>query len=323
MTKIRYADKSFELEPNQSVLECLSSRGFPIPNSCRAGVCQTCLMRATKGKPPSGAQLGLKESFKLRDYFLACVCHPTDDMDVALPEEAEPSVQATVRKLELLNDNIMLVELECPEPLDYRAGQFINLVHDTLHVRSYSIASVARLDKYIQLHVRRLPQGRVSTWIHEDLKIGHRIEIRGPAGDCFYVPGTPEQPLMLVGTGSGLAPLYGILRDALDLGHTGPVSLYHGARDKEGLYLIEELRELERRFANFTYTPCLSGKSVPAGFAAGRVNEVIFDRTPNLKGCQVYLCGHPEMVNSARKRAFLAGASLLDIHADAFNVSHS
>lgn len=322
MTTLRYQQQNFAIEPGQSVLDCLAGHGVSVPYSCRAGACQTCLMRATAGTPPEPSQVGLKDTLKVQKYFLACLCQPAEDLEVALPDDAHISAHAIVHKLELLNHDIMLVELESEQPVYYRAGQFINLVHDSTHVRSYSIASVPRLDKHIQLHVRRLPQGRVSGWIHEELQIGQKVEIRGPAGDCIYIPGKPGQPLLLIGTGSGLAPLYGILRDALDLGHQGQVRLYHGSRDGHGLYLVDELRELERRHANFSYHPCLSGAEVPEGYTAGRVHEAALRETPDLKGWRVFLCGHPEMVKATRKKAFLAGASLQDIHADAFNVSH-
>jgi ferredoxin-NADP reductase/ferredoxin len=325
MTSIHYDQNRFELGENQSVLECLTENGVFVPSSCRVGVCQTCLMRATDGIPPAASQTGLKDGLILQNFFLACICHPTEDISVALPDELLPSTQAVVRKLELLNPEIMFVELACESPVDYRAGQFINLIHDSGHVRSYSIASVARLDNSIQLHVRRLPQGRVSGWIHDDLQQGHRIEFHGPVGDCFYTPGNPKQDLLLIGTGTGLAPLYGITRDALDQGHSGSIRLFHGSRDLQGLYLIDELRELERRFANFSYFPCLSGSGmeVPAGFFAGRAHETAFRETPNLKDYRVFLCGHPEMVKAAQKKAYLAGASMQDIHIDAFSFGHS
>ncbi len=323
MTNIHYDNKHYELAENQSVLECLIKQGVPVPSSCRSGVCQTCLMQATAGTPPPSSQNGLKESLRLQNYFLACVCQPTEDLEITMPDDRHISAHATIRKLELLTDEIMLVELECASPINYRAGQFINLVHDSSHVRSYSIASVPRLDKHIQLHVRRLPHGRVSGWIHDELSFGQRVEMRGPAGDCFYVSGKPEQAILLIGTGSGLAPLYGILRDALDQGHYGPIRLFHGSRDVHGLYLMDELRELETHHPNFSYFPCLSGSHVPSGFTAGRVHEAALRETLELKGWRIFLCGHPEMVKMTRKKAFLAGASLQDIHADAFNVSHA
>jgi NAD(P)H-flavin reductase/ferredoxin len=325
MVNIRYAKDNFELEQNQSVLDCLTNRGVPVPFSCRSGVCQTCLMRATGGTPPELSQQGLKDSLKLQNYFLACVCHPTADLEVALPDDADIQavIPATVKSLQLLNADIMLVVLECHAPIDYRAGQFINLFQNQALGRSYSLASVPHEDDHLHLHVRRLPQGRVSGWIHEELRPGETVEIRGPGGDCFYTPGNTEQGLILIGTGSGLAPLYGIIRDALSQEHTGPIHLFHGSRDLNGLYLTGELRDLVEQYSNFNYVPCLSGEDVPHGFAAGRAHDVAFQQVPNLKNWRMFLCGHPDMVRLAKRKAFLAGASMKDIYADAFNVSQS
>ncbi|QSA95493.1 FAD-binding oxidoreductase [Methylococcus sp. EFPC2] len=323
MVNITYAKDCFPLGEQLSVLDGLTGRGVPVPFSCRSGACQTCLMRATRGVPPESAQIGLKDSLKLQNYFLACVCHPTEDLEVALPDDEQAALPATVKKLELLNGDIMQVVLESHAPIEYRPGQFINLARDTGLVRAYSIASVPHEDDHIHLHVRRLPNGRVSGWIHEQLRVGQTVEIRGPAGDCFYVPGNPEQGLILIGTGSGLAPLYGIIRDALHHGHSGPIRLFHGSRDRSGLYLVGELNDLVKQYSNFDYVPCLSGEDVPHQYAKGRAHEVALRHVPNLKNWRMYLCGHPEMVKSAKKNAFLAGASMKDIYADAFNVSLS
>ncbi len=323
MVNIRYAKDNFELEQNQSVLDCLTNRGVPVPFSCRSGACQTCLMRATGGTPPELSQQGLKDSLKLQNYFLACVCHPTADLEVALPGDADIQavILATVKSLRLLNAEIMHVVLECHAPIDYRAGQFINLFQNQALGRSYSLASVPHQDDHLHLHVRRLPQGRVSGWIHEELRPGETVEIRGPGGDCFYTPGNTEQGLILIGTGSGLAPLYGIIRDALSQEHTGPIHLFHGSRDLNGLYLTGELRDLVEQYSNFNYVPCLSGEDVPHGFAAGRVHDVAFQHIPSLKNWRMFLCGHPEMVRVAKRKSFLVGASMKNIYADAFNVS--
>ena len=323
MATIRYRDDRCELAPGQTVLDALLERGHDIPNSCRNGVCQTCLMRAVEGNPPADSQKDLGPALRLRGHFLACVCRPDEDLTVALPAEGETTLTAVVRRLEPLNADILRVDLTLDAPFDYRAGQFLNLMKDATLGRSYSLASVPGLDEHLELHVRRLPDGRVSGWIHDELRVGQTVPVRGPGGNCFYVPGQPEQPLLLIGTGSGLAPLYGILRDALRQGHAGPIRLFHGSRSADGLYLTGELRELARTHAQFDYVPCVSGPDVPARHAAGRVHDVALTDTPDLKGWRVFLCGHPDMVQQAQMRAYLAGASLTDIHADAFTVDTS
>lgn len=323
MVAIRYASQRFELGSQQSVLDVLEAGGVPVPSSCRGGVCQTCLLRAVEGKPPEAAQAGLKDSLKQQGYFLACVCHPVEDLAVALPDELGLAMPATVRALERLSADILRVVLEPAQPIEYRPGQFIQLYRDRHLSRSYSIASVPGQDQHLHLHVRHVPAGRVSGWVHAELRAGQTVELRGPGGDCYYVPGHPEQALLLVGTGSGLAPLYGIVRDALDRGHSGPIRLFHGSRAPEGLYLADELRELAASHPNFEYVPCLSGPEAPPGIAAGRVHEVALREVPDLKGWRLFLCGHPGMVQAAKKRAFLAGAALKDIHADAFQSEQS
>ncbi|HQT24985.1 MAG TPA: 2Fe-2S iron-sulfur cluster-binding protein [Burkholderiales bacterium] len=318
MKRIIFEGQSYGCKENETVLECLTSHGVPVPSSCKAGICQTCLMSATKGNLPPESQKGLKSTLIEQNYFLACSCRPVEDIEVSMPEPGKGKIPATVIGIEPLNRDIVCVKLDPAGPFEYRAGQYINCFKDASTARSYSLASVSRLDDCIKLHVRKIPQGIVSTWIHEALAPGDRIEISEAAGDCFYVPGNPEQGLLLIGTGSGLAPLYGIVRDALLEGHSGPIRLYHGSLNVEGLYLIEELRRLSEEHENFTYAPCVSQGDAPEGFYQGIVLDVALKETGKLSGWRVYLCGNPDMVNAARKKTFLAGASMKDIYADPF-----
>jgi NAD(P)H-flavin reductase len=125
--------------------------------------------------------------------------------------------------------------------------------------------------------------------------------------------------MLLIGNGTGLAPLIGIARDALNDGHSGAIHLYHGTRRSEGLYLDDALRELDADFENFHYTPCTSREESP-GTRRGRAEEVALTDHPDLSGWRVYLCGYPPMVHDMQRRAFLAGASLADIYIDPFEL---
>ena len=113
------------------------------------------------------------------------------------------------------------------------------------------------------------------------------MDFFGPEGSCFYLADDPTRPLLLIGTGTGLAPLAGIVRDALAQGHTGPIRLY------------------------FTYTSCTSADG-------SRAEVTAFTETSDTTGYRVYLCGHPEMVKRAQRKAFLRGASLSDIYTNPF-----
>lgn len=318
MASVVFDGKVYPCADNESVLDALNREGAAIPSSCRSGVCQTCLLKATAGPVPPKSQIGLKETLRAQHYFLACQCVPTDALHVERPGMAAARVPATVREVYALNADTLAVTLECPAIEEYHAGQFINIFRETTISRSYSLASVPGEDPHLSLHVRRVPGGRVSGWIHDTVRNGDHVEITQPLGQCFYVPADLDQPLLLLATGSGLAPLYGIVRDALRKGHRGPIRLYHGSRRPEGLYLQKELRALSARFPHFHYQPCVSQAEPSGATRRGRVLDVALQDTPKPAGSKVYLCGHPDMVSSAKKALFMAGVGLKDIYADAF-----
>ncbi|WP_197495891.1 2Fe-2S iron-sulfur cluster-binding protein [Acidihalobacter yilgarnensis] len=256
MTDIRYAGQEHVALPSESVLETLERVGVQIPNACRSGVCQSCLMRARAGDVPPAAQAGLKDTLRSQGYFLACCCRPEGDLEVALPDDdALGETEVSLTGIELLSPSVMRVLLKPEAAFEYRRGQFINLIRDDGLRRSYSLAGCADLGDALELHVRHIPGGAMSDWLMTGHGSTDSLRIQGPHGNCFYVPGKPDQAMLLIGTGTGLAPLYGIVCDALAAGHTGPIHLYHGARTLEGLYLVERMRELSARHANLYYTP--------------------------------------------------------------------
>ncbi len=320
MTTIKYSDKDYSLNDDESVLECLERHSVAIPSGCRKGTCQSCMMKSVEGTPTTVSQGGLKPTLQDQGYFLACICKPENDLCVTLADDnALPKVEAKVLEKTPLNDHIMRLRLAPDSPLDYKPGQFINVHHNKI-TRSYSLASIQSED-FLELHIERIPNGRMSGWIHDEICIGDSITIDGPHGDCYYLDNKPEQNLLLIGTGSGLAPLWGIARDALAQGHQGEIHIFHGSRDADKLYLVDELKALSEQHEQINYTPCASGEAIPEGISAGRANTVALAAHTSLSHWRIYLCGHPAMVSETKRKAFLAGASLQDIYADAFEIA--
>ena len=317
MSKVIYGGQSYECGES-SILDCLTAQGVPVPSSCRSGVCQTCMMRVVEGEVPEKAKAGLKPTLAAQNYFLACSCYPENDVEVVLPEAGLGKLEARVTSVEYLNGDILGIRLKPSRLFEYKAGQFINLFKDEITARCYSLASVPALDEELFLNVRKVPSGLVSGWVFSSLKVGDAITISEASGDCFYVPGNSEQDILLIATGSGLAPLYGIIRDALLSGHQGKFSLYHGSYNTDGFYLVEELRRLAQTHPNFNYVPCISEGEAKAGYAPGMVLDIALADNPDLSGWRVFLCGNPNMVNTAKQQSFFAGASMRDIFADPF-----
>jgi ferredoxin-NADP reductase len=318
--RIRYGGCDYDLLPAESVLEALLRQGVELAYSCRKGSCLTCLLRCSKGRIPSEAENGLRESLRAQGYFLACLASPEDDVELVAPADADLFGRARMIEIERLAPTTTRIRLESATPLYYHPGQFINIRRGDGLMRSYSLASVPRLEAYLEIHVKRLDGGAMSGWLNDEARVGDTVDIQGANGSGFYLPGRPDQPLLLIGNGSGLAPLYGIARDALADGHRGEIRLYHGSRTVGGLYLRDALRALAARHDNFSYLPCISGPEPGRGDRVGRAEIVAFGDLPQLSGWRVFLCGYPPMVDAARRAAYLAGARLADIHADAFEL---
>lgn len=316
MPRISCGGQSYDCPPGTSLLDALLAHGVPIASSCRSGTCQTCLVRAVAGEIPPAAQKGLKPTLRARNFLLACSCYPSGDIEVATGEQPLARIEAEVTGFGRLSAEVASLRLRPAQPLDYRAGQYLRLFVDDRTSRCYSVASVPHIDSGIELHVRRAPQGRVSGWIHDTVRPGQVLTISEALGDCFYQPGEADQPLLLIATGCGLGSLAGIARDALSHGHRGPISLYHGCRRVDNLYWSGELQQLAADHPNLRYVRCVSREAAPRGVEHGKALEVALADLPDLTGWRVFLCGDANMVESAKRATFLAGASMGAIHAD-------
>jgi NAD(P)H-flavin reductase/ferredoxin len=318
MVKLTIENKSYLCRPGETVLDALLRENINIPYACKKGSCHSCMVRSIGVRPPAAAQAGLKATQKQQHHFLACLCHPENDMTIRLPDQSEFYSEGSVLVNSMLNRNTILLILAFKDAFEFKAGQFVNLQRPDGLTRSYSIANIPQQANILEFHIRRLPGGKFGEWLHDELKVGDQIAVSEARGHCFYIPERSAQGVLLVGTGTGLAPLAGILSDALAHGHCGPIHLFHGSRHLEDLYRIDEMRRLAAQHPNFHYTPCISGHNAPLGFAHGRANEVALSSLGDLKGWRVFLCGHPDMVNQTKKMAFLKGAAMADIYADAF-----
>ena len=315
MTLLTYRSAAIDIEPGEDVLSALLRAEIDAPHSCRAGVCQSCLHRAVEGAPPAAAQEGLTEAQKAQGYFLACVCVPKTPLTVIPTDEAAARSEVIVRAIDRLSGDIARLYLEHGPDFSYRPGQFLELITPEGLGRHYSIASVPEEDPHVELHIRLHRGGRMSGFVSEQLSPGDRLHVAGPLGTCFYEGVDPGQPMALVGTGTGLAPLMGILRDALRRGHRGPIRLYHGARERAGLYLHDPLEALAAKRENFTYVP--RALSEP-GLEGGDVAAAVLEQEVALKETAFFLCGGERLVGQLKRDLFINGASLKQIRSDVF-----
>ncbi len=320
-----FGDLACALQPGETVLDGLLRHDQAIPHSCRSGHCQSCLMQATQGAPNEDAKIGLKPTLAADGYFLACRAVPEHDLRVALPGTAVSQPALLMRKARLCRD-VQALFLQMPPGFTCRAGQYINLIRPRDgFCRSYSVAGVVTGPAHsveLELHVRALPGGRMSSWLHE-AEPGTRMLTRGPVGNCFYLPpaGGRHHDLLLAGTSTGLAPLFGVLRDALAADHDGRIHLLHGARRTDDLYYVDRLLSLAKRYVNLTYSPCtLEEHDEQKGIRRSALEAMALGALEHLRldHLHAYFCGAPEMVRTLKKQTFLAGVSAKTIFCDPF-----
>jgi ferredoxin-NADP reductase/ferredoxin len=322
--KLLLSGKIYDCRPEETVLEALLRQKVEVPNICQHQVCLSCMMRSLSGPPPSDAQINLKEALKIQHFFLACGCRPERDMEIALADEII-AVQATARVTELnrLNPHVLELVLECDPPSHYRGGQSMTLFNRDGIGKGFPIASPtsARLSGRIELHVERIQGAYFSEWIHNSLRVGDVLTACGATGELFYGVGCPRKPLLMAGWNGGLGALIGVMQDAFENEHVGPVYLFHGATDEDHLYFVDELREIGEKFPNFHYVPSVEQGSAPDGIARDAVHSLATRLLPDhLSGWMVFLCGSRAQVHTFQRQVYLAGAAMSDIRLEVTSI---
>ncbi|MEZ6094361.1 MAG: 2Fe-2S iron-sulfur cluster binding domain-containing protein [Pirellulaceae bacterium] len=315
-----YKEKPFRCGERESVLDCLIRNGEVVSYSCKTGVCQSCLMAASDGDLPEAAQKGLRAPQIQRKLLLACQCYPESVLHLTSPEDTGLNVTATVVDKQKIGNDVVLLRLETKDNFEAQPGQFVTLQTDSALARCYSLANATSISNQLEFQIRLIPNGKMSQWIADCAPGKSTLTVRGPAGDCFYSDSIPrDAPIVLAGTGTGLAPLWAIVHHAIRDGHAGSIKLFHGAVNAVDLYLNDELFQLADRNETVEYFPCSLNETTQPGVHVGDLQQLLLAQLPNeLSECRLFLCGAPELVNSLRKKAFLAGVSSRNIFADPF-----
>lgn len=326
MSSVRFEGKVYPLFEGEDVLRGLLRGGASVAYSCRKGTCHTCMLCAVEGDPGAASREGLREDLRAQGCFLPCKSLPNGPLTVARPDPRSLAVRMHVQQREMFAPDVVRLVLEPETQFAWQPGQFLHVTDPRGAVRSYSIASVGAEDYFVELHVRRIAGGQVSSWLADQVAVGDVLLAQGPHGECVWQPADEldrDAPLLLVATGTGLAPLWAIARGALAQGHRGPITLVHGARTSAGLYQHEALRAWAARNDTVRYVGCVSGEHppLPQGARAGRALDVAFELHADWTGFRVFFAGLPAMVDDGRRRAYAAGAAREHIRADPFEFS--
>ena len=307
--------QQLQLEEGQTLLDAALRAGIYLPHACCHGLCATCKVQVTDGEIDHGEA----SNFALMDYereegkCLACCATAQGDITIEAEIDEEPDARnlpvhdyvAEVARIEDLTPTIKGLWLALDRPMDFQAGQYVNLrIPGETAPRAFSIASAPQDGTQIELNVRHVPGGRATTWLHQKLRAGDSLQLAGPYGR-FFVRKSAHRPggarLLFLAGGSGLSSPRSMIQDLLAEGCTLPITLVNGARSREELYHHAEFEALAAKHPNFSYVPVLSAEAADSAWrgARGFVHEAaksFFDN--DFRGHKAYLCGPPAMIDA-------------------------
>lgn len=317
----------FTTEGEESVLDAALRHGFVFPYGCRGGACGAC-----KGKLVSGEvsyddndPMAVTEEEQLVGQVLFCVARPTSDVVLEIREvgaaEDIPvkTVTAQVASMEKLNDEVIELQLKLAddERLQFLAGQYVEFVLEDGRRRAFSIANAPHDDKCLVFHIRHIKGGEFTDHVFADMKVGDTITIEGPHG-VFYMREDTDKPMIMLATGTGFGPVKGIVEHAIAEQSTRPIYIYWGARNEEELYLDELVRSWDENSNIIHYRPVLSRGGDSWQGRRGYVQDAVARDFDNLGEYELYACGHPEMVYSAKDALVAKGINPDSCFSDAF-----
>jgi len=309
---IQPSGHQFIVEEDETILEAALRQGFSLPYGCRNGACGSCKGKVLSGELDYGTHsaTALKDEEKAQGRALFCRARPLTDLTIEAKEigAARDIVVKTlpcrVEQLEKRADDVMVMKIKLPanERLQFLAGQYINFQLKDGKSRSYSLANPPHDDALLELHVRHVPGGLFTDTVFSTLKARDILRLKGPLGS-FFIREDSDKPMIFIAGGTGFAPIKGMLEHAFAEHTDREMVLYWGVRALKDLYMAELPRQWQAEQPNFSFIPVLSNPQ-PVDHWQGRtgfVHEAVLADFADLSGYQVYACGAPVMVDSARE----------------------
>jgi CDP-4-dehydro-6-deoxyglucose reductase len=302
----------FQVEDGETVLEAALRQGFLLPYGCKNGACGSCKTRIASGTVDYGVYQArtLTEEEKAQGKALLCQAKPLSDLVLdaktigAAKDIQIKKLPCRVQKLERLSEDAMLVQLKLPanEKLVFLAGQYIEFLLKDGTRRSFSMANAPHDAELIELHIRHVAGGQFTDHVFNKMKERDILRCEGPLG-TFFLREDSEKPIVFVASGTGFAPIKAVIEHMAHKGITRPATLYWGGRRPKDLYMDALGRKWAAELPGFKYVPVISDAQ-PGDAWSGRtgfVHRAVMQDFPDLSGHQVYACGVPVMVDSARK----------------------
>lgn len=323
-----------EVEEDETVLEAAFRQGVSLMHGCKEGQCASCKSVLCNGDVEllKYSTFALSDAEREQDRVLLCRTMAYSDLviellnfDEGLLSRSIPvrTFDGRIASIAPLTHDIRQLEILTDEPLRFWAGQYVDITVPVSGVtRSFSMANPPSKQSALEFIIKIYPQGAFSSLLKETLKNGDLIEIKGPYGSCLRHENRSGS-MILVGGGSGMAPLLSILTDLVESGEQRPVRFFYGARTRRDLFMLDRIEELGSRLKDFRFIPALSGPGIEPDWTGetGFIHEVLkqYLQGDLLNGeADAYSCGPPPMIDAVLPVLQMSGLEPENIHFDKF-----
>jgi CDP-4-dehydro-6-deoxyglucose reductase, E3 len=327
---VQPSGRVFTATHDEAILAAGIRQGIGLPYGCKDGACGSCKCKKLSGEvvhgPHQAKALSAEEA--AQGLILTCCAIPQSDVVLesrqvteqgALPIKKMPTRVTTMARLS--NDVVVLnLQLPANDSFLYRAGQYVEFILRDGARRSYSMANAPGQANALELHIRHMPGGKFTDHVFGAMKEKEILRIEGPFGS-FFLREDSDAPLVFLASGTGFAPIKALLEHMHSQDIQRLVTVYWGGRRPADLYMDTWLRDQQARMPQLRYVPVVSDAQAEDGWTGrtGFVHRAVLEDLPDLSGHQVYACGAPIVVDSARTDyTALAGLPADEFFADSF-----
>jgi CDP-4-dehydro-6-deoxyglucose reductase len=329
---VQPSGRAFQADASETLLAAGIRQGIGLPYGCKDGACGSCKCKLLSGSVQHGAHQAKALSAEEEAAGYVLTCCGTAQSDVVLESRqvteagAFPIKKMPVRvsSLTRASHDVMVLRLQLPaaDAFQYHAGQYVEFLLRDGERRSYSMANAPHTQAagpQMELHIRHMPGGKFTDPVFSTMKEKDILRIEGPYGS-FYLREDSDKPVVLLASGTGFAPIKAILEHMVHKGITRPATLYWGGRRPADLYQSAWIEEQLKVMPNLRYVPVVSDALPEDGWSGrtGFVHQAVLQDQPDLSGHEVYACGAPVVVDSARRDYVAAGLPEEAFFADAF-----
>ncbi len=311
---VQPSGRMFSAQGDETILNAAIRSGVGLPYSCKDGSCGSCKCKKLSGsvvhKEHSDKALSAAE--EEAGFVLTCSARALTDVVLESRQVTDESsfpvkkLPVRVAALNRLSHDVMQVKLQLPaaDKFKYHAGQYIEFILRDGARRAYSMATAPHFQEQapgVELHIRHMAGGKFTDHVFGAMKEKEILRVEGPFGS-FFLREDSDQPIIMLASGTGFAPVKALIEHIQHKGITRPVTLYWGGRRPADLYMDAWVRERAAEMPHLTYVPVVSNALAEDNWTGrtGFVHKAVMEDFADLSGHQVYACGAPIVVDSAR-----------------------